>query len=42
MEVRKADLSDLPDLIEFTVEEAREAEDVVKVPETLNEALAPR
>ncbi|UUM31970.1 GNAT family N-acetyltransferase [Vibrio japonicus] len=40
MEVRKADLSDLPDLIEFTVEEAREAEDVVKVPETLERGIS--
>lgn len=40
MEVRKADLSDLPDLIEFTVEEAREAENVTKIPETLERGIS--
>ncbi len=40
MEVRKADLSDLPDLIEFTVEEAREAENIVKIPETLERGIS--
>ncbi|WP_282175646.1 GNAT family N-acetyltransferase [Vibrio nereis] len=40
MEVRKADLSDLPNLIEFTVEEAREAENIAKFPDTLERGIS--
>ncbi|MGL6313146.1 GNAT family N-acetyltransferase [Vibrio sp. WXL103] len=39
MHVRKADLDDLPYLIEFTAQEAREAEGSVKVPKTLEKGI---
>jgi len=37
--VRKAELKDLPYLIEFTSEEAREAENSVKIPKTLEKGI---
>ncbi|MCO7225993.1 GNAT family N-acetyltransferase [Pleionea sp. CnH1-48] len=39
MRVRKATLEDLPYLVEFTAEEAREAEGLVKIPETLQKGI---
>ena len=37
--VRKAELKDLPFLIEFTAEEAREAESSIKIPDTLEKGI---
>ncbi|EIJ2379441.1 GNAT family N-acetyltransferase [Vibrio alginolyticus] len=39
MKVRKAVLDDLPYLINFTAEEAREAEGSIKIPETLEKGI---
>ncbi|WP_337161218.1 GNAT family N-acetyltransferase [Vibrio alginolyticus] len=39
MKVRKAVLDDLPYLVNFTSEEAREAEGSVKIPETLEKGI---
>ena len=39
MYVRKAILNDLPYLVDFTAEEAREAEGSIKVPETLKKGI---
>ena len=39
LNIRKAELRDLPFLVEFTSEEAREAENVVKIPETLSRGI---
>ncbi|MBV1907757.1 MAG: GNAT family N-acetyltransferase [Kangiellaceae bacterium] len=39
MQVRKAELKDLPFLVEFTAEEAREAEGCVKIPDTLEQGI---
>ena len=39
MRVRKAELIDLPFLIEFTAEEAREAEGSIKIPDTLEKRI---
>lgn len=40
MKVRKAVLDDLPYLVNFTSEEAREAEGSIKIPETLDGCAA--
>ncbi len=39
MKVRKAVLDDLPYLVNFTAEEAREAEGSIKIPETLEKGI---
>jgi len=39
MSVRRAVLDDLPHLVEFTVEEAREAENSIKIPATLTKGI---
>jgi len=39
MSVRRAVLEDLPYLIKFTAEEAREAENSIKIPETLTKGI---
>lgn len=39
MKIRKAELKDLSHLIDFTAEEAREAENCVKIPETLERGI---
>jgi GNAT superfamily N-acetyltransferase len=39
MHVRRADLGDLPRLIEFTLQEAREAEGASKAPDTLEKGI---
>ncbi|HAS8370675.1 TPA: GNAT family N-acetyltransferase [Vibrio vulnificus] len=39
MKVRKAVLDDLPYLVDFTAEEAREAEGSIKIPETLEKGI---
>ncbi|HHG3492857.1 TPA: hypothetical protein ACPVZI_004485 [Vibrio parahaemolyticus] len=39
MNIRKAELRDLSFLVEFTSEEAREAENAVKIPETLKRGI---
>lgn len=39
MKVRQAQLNDLPYLVEFTSEEAREAEGSIRIPETLEKGI---
>ena len=39
MLIRKAELKDLPSLVEFTAEEAREAEGSIKIPNTLEKGI---
>jgi len=40
LQVRRADISDLPGLIEFTLAEAREAEGAIKAPTMWKRAFA--
>jgi predicted GNAT family acetyltransferase len=39
LKIRRAELRDLPYLVDFTSEEAREAENTVKIPETLTRGI---